>query len=162
MRHRTFIVALGVVVLTALVTGCAGVGSRIDGSASGNASDLPGALELSGAWQGSYWQLPMGNSYADAADCTLRINEDATFTASCARPLIGTNNLAKASSWSGRVVTHGNRITLQGNGGPWPWIVLTRSGADTLYGVTLDPQVGATVEMEFERESMPAATPRGN
>jgi len=83
--------------------------------------------------------------------------EDATFTATCTRSPVGTNNIARSSKWSGRVVTKGNRIVLQDNGGPWPSIVLRRSGKDALYGVTLDPPVGATVEMNFEREPNTAA-----
>src|SRR5204862_106159 len=46
---------------------------------------------------------------------------------------------------------------LEDAGGPWPSIVLTRSGNDTLFGVTLDPLVGATIEMEFERAPNTAA-----
>ena len=119
-------------------------------------SALPAARELSGTWRGSYWQLGMVY-YDDDADCTLRIKEDATFTATCTRSPVGTNNIARSSKWSGRVVTKGNRIVLQDNGGPWPSIVLRRSGKDVLYAVTLDPPVGATVEMNFEREPNTAA-----
>jgi len=54
-------------------------------------------------------------------------------------------------------VTKGNRAVLQDNGEPWPSIVLTRSGNGILYGVTLDPLVGATIEMNFEREPNTAA-----
>ena len=86
--------------------------------------------------------------YDDDADCTLPIKDDATFTAKRTRVAWGTNNLARSSSWSGRVVTKGNRVILEDAGRPWPWIVLTRSGNDTLYGVTLDPPVGATIGME--------------
>ena len=89
--------------------------------------------------------------YDDDADCTLQIKEDSTFTAKCTRSSVGTNNIAKSSSWSGRVVRKGNSIVLQDNGGSWPSIVLRRSGNGTLYGTTLDPLVGATIEMEFER-----------
>jgi hypothetical protein len=65
---------------------------------------------------------------------------------------------ANGSSWSGLVVTRGHRIVLQDYGGPWPWIVLRRSGNDTLYGTTLDPLVGATIEVEFSmsRTRLPA------
>jgi hypothetical protein len=87
----------------------------------------------------------------------LRIKDDATFTATCKRSPLGTNNLAKPSSWSGRVVTKGNRVILQDSAGLWPSIELRRSRDDTLYGVTLDPLVGATVEMEFERAPRSAA-----
>jgi hypothetical protein len=142
-----------------LLTGCARPSAR--GDASG-ASALPAARELSGTWHGSYWNLPIGNSYGDDADCTLQIKDDATFTAKCTRVAWGANNIARPSSWSGRVATKGNRVILQDSGGPWPWIVLKRSGNDTLYGVTLDPQVGATVEIEFEREPNTAAGAAGS
>ena len=136
---------ISMVALLALLAGCAGPSSRIGGSAA--ASALPAARELSGAWHGGYWQLGMVY-YDDDADCTLPIKDDATFTAKRTRVAWGTNNLARSSSWSGRVVTKGNRVILEDAGRPWPWIVLTRSGNDTLYGVTLDPPVGATIEME--------------
>ena len=68
--------------------------------------------------------------------------------------VVGRNeHIAKSSSWSGRVVTKGNSIVLQDNGGPWPSIMLRRSANGTLYGTTLDPLVGATIEMEFERDT---------
>jgi len=145
---------ISIVALLVLLAGCAGPSSRIGGS--GGASALPGAREFSGTWHGSYWQLGMVY-YDDDADCTLRIEDDATFTAKCTRVAWGTNNLARSSSWSGRVVTKGNRVILEDAGGPWPSIVLTRSGNDTLFGVTLDPLVGATIEMEFERAPNTAA-----
>ena len=152
-RHR-FISTLA---LVTLIAGCAGPSARIGGSGSSDeGSALPAARELSGTWRGSYWQLGMVY-YDDDADCTLRIKEDATFAATCTRSPVGTNNIAKSSKWSGRVVTKGNRIVLQDNGGPWPSIVLARSGNGTLYGVTLDPLVGATIEMNFEREPNTAA-----
>jgi len=160
MRQRSFIVALGAVVLTALVAGCAGVGSRIDGSPSGEGSALP--RDLSGSWQGSFGQLALGNSYDDIADCTLRIKEDATYSAACQRPPIGTNNLMRPATWSGRVVTKGDRVILQNGGGPWPSIVLRRSRSGALYGTTVDPLVGATVEMRFHHDPTPAASPGGN
>jgi len=152
-RHRL----ISTLPLVALVAGCAGPGGRIGGSGSGEEGwPLLAARELSGTRRGSYWQLGM-MYYDDDADCTLRIKEDATFTATCTRSPVGTNNIARSSKWSGRVVTKGNRIVLQDNGGPWPSIVLRRSGKDALYGVTLDPPVGATVEMNFEREPNTAA-----
>jgi hypothetical protein len=108
-------------------------------------------------WHGSYWNLSIGNSYGDDADCTLQIKEDATFTVKCTRSSVGTNNIARSSSWSGGAVTKGNRIVLQTNAGPWPWIVLRRSGDGSLYGTTLDPLVAPTIEMEFERDTQTTA-----
>jgi hypothetical protein len=148
-QHRV----ISILALLALVAGCAGPSTHISGAGSGeDGSALPAARDFTGTWQGSYWQLGMVY-YADDADCTLQIKEDATFTVKCTRSSVGTNNIAKSSSWSGRVVTNGNRIVLQDNAGAWPSIVLRRSGNGGLYGTTLDPLVGATIEMEFERDT---------
>lgn len=148
MRRHRFIASLALVTMLA---GCAAPSLRISSNAASGeeGSALPAARELNGTWHGSYWQLGMA-LYEDDADCTLRITEGATFAAKCTRSPLGTNNLAKPSSWSGRVVTKGDRVILQDQGGLWPSIVLTRSRNDNLYGVTLDPLVGATVEMNFE------------
>ena len=137
--------------LVLLLAGCATPGVQVSGSGTGeDGSALPATRDIAGTWHGSYWQLGMVY-YADDADCTLHINADSTFTANCTRSAVGTNNIAKSSSWSGRAVKNGDRIVLHDTGGAWPSIVLRRSRTGTLYGTTLDPLVGATIEMEFER-----------
>jgi hypothetical protein len=148
MRH----LAISILAVLGLVAGCAAPTTSVSRSGSGeDGSALPAGRDVAGTWHGSYWNLPLGNSYADDADCTLQINEDSTFTAKCTRSAIGTNNIARSSTWSGHVVTTAHGIVLQDNGGSWPSIVLRRHGNDTLYATTLDPLVGATIEMEFER-----------
>ena len=150
---------IGIVAALVLLTGCAA--RRISDADSPSA--LPRARELTGTWHGSYWEtIPLGNSYDDIADCTLRINEDRTYTAACQRPEIGANNIMRPSSWSGRVVTKGQRVILENGGGPWPSIVLRPSHDGTLYGVTLDPRVGATVEMSFTHDPNTPASAAGN
>ena len=149
MRQRA-ISTLAVFAVFALIAGCAAPSTHVSGSLSGgDGSALPANRDVAGTWQGSYWQLGMVY-YADDADCTLQIKEDSTFIAKSTRSAVGTNNIAKSSSWSGHVVTTANGIVLKNNGGPWPSIVLRRHG-DTMYATTLDPLVGATIEMEFER-----------
>jgi hypothetical protein len=140
---------IGIVAALVLLAGCAG--RRISDADSPSA--LPQTPDLAGTWHGDYWNLPIGNSYGDAADCTLQINDDSTFTATCMKSKAGANDIGRSSKWSGHVVTKGKRVVLEDDGGSWPSIVLTRSGNGTLYGVTLDPLVGATVEMKFARES---------
>lgn len=147
------------VTLIALVAGCAGPTTSMNSSVSREDGSAL-ARDLTGTWQGSYWQLGMV-LYSDDADCTLQIKPDATFTATCTRSAVGTNNIAKSSRWSGRVVTKGHYVVLQDNGGAWPSIVLRRSSDGALYGATLDPLVGATVGIEFERESDTSASPAG-
>ena len=147
MRHR----AISILAVLALVAGCAAPSTNVGGSGSGeDGSALPANRDVTGTWHGSYWQLGMVY-YADDADCTLQIKDDATFTAKCTRSAVGTNNIAMSSSWSGHVLTTAHGIVLQDNGGAWPSIALRRYDNNTLYGTTLDPVVGATVEMEFER-----------
>jgi hypothetical protein len=140
---------ISIIAVLALAAGCAGRSSSASGT--GEAAAAIPAPDLSGTWHGYYGDLGLAYD-EDDADCVLRIENDATFTATCTRTRSGTNNLANPSSWSGRATTKGNRVVLQAGNGPWPWIVLTRSGSDTLYGVTLDPLVGATIEMEFKRQ----------
>jgi hypothetical protein len=142
--------SLSIVALVALVAGCSAHGARASSPASGeDGSALPAARELNGTWRGNYWQLGMV-LYDDDANCTVHMTDSARFTANCTRSAVGTNNIAKSSSWSGRVVTKGNHIILKDDGGMWPNIVLKRSGNSTLFGTTLDPLTGATVEMELE------------
>jgi hypothetical protein len=154
-RRRGALFPIGAVLL--VVAGCAAPSSRIvDAYARDDASALAASRELSGTWHGTYGQIGMVY-YEDDADCTLQVKDDSTFTVKCTRSALGTNNLARPSSWSGRVVTKGKRVVLQDTDGRWPWIVLTRSGNDTLYGVTVDPLVEATIMIDFEREPRAAA-----
>jgi hypothetical protein len=148
MTHQ----AISIFAVFALVAGCAGPSTSVgDSGSSEDGSALPATLEFSGRWHGSYGNLPIGNSYGDDADCTLQIKEDRTFTATCGRSNLGANNLERPSTWSGRVVTKRNGVVLEDKDGLWPWIMLRHSRNDILYGTTLDPLVGATVEMEFEQ-----------
>ncbi len=139
MLQRAFVGVLAV--LIAIVTGCAGSGS-------GPVAAMPAPTrELSGTWRGSFG-LVGGVFYTDEADCVLQIREDGTFTETV-KPAKSSNNLARASTWSGTVVTQGNRVTLRTSQGPW--VTLIHSG-NTLYGVGEDPLVEATIMMKFERE----------
>ena len=149
--------SLSILALVALAAGCGAHVARVSSPASGeDGSGLPAALELNGTWRGNYGQLGMAY-YDDDANCIVRMTDSARFTANCTRSTVGTNNIAKSSSWSGRVVTKGNHVILKDDSGMWPNIVLKRSGNNTLYGTTLDPLTGATVEMDLEHAPNTAA-----
>ena len=149
MLQRTFAAWLLRVALVALVAGCAGPSASISSGASGPvATALAPASELAGTWRGSFGRVS-SDYYMDEADCTIQIKEDRTFTAVCRPSKAGTNNLAKASTWSGTVVTSRNRVTLRSS--HEAWVTLIRSGT-TLYGVAEDPLVEGTIMMRFERE----------
>jgi hypothetical protein len=146
MLRRMF-APIAVMTLTAtLATGC--VGPTAGGSDYASAA-IPPPTDLAGTWYGTLGQFA-ATQYEDESISVLRINEDGTFTATVT-PHGGTNNLAKPATLRGRVVTNGNRVTLQNTQGPWPWIVLERSGHDVLYGIANDPAIEAPVMIKFER-----------
>jgi len=149
MLKRTFAVWVSSVALAALVAGCVGPSASISTGASGPvATALAPASELAGTWRGSFGRVS-SDYYMDEAECIIQIKEDRTFTAACRPSKSGTNNLAKASTWSGTVVTSRNRVTLRSS--QEAWVTLIRSG-NTLYGVAEDPLVEGTIMMRFERE----------
>jgi hypothetical protein len=134
--------------LLASVAGCAGpMASHSRASSSVPAAFAPSLV--SGTWRGSFSQTA-ASLYEDEGDCMLQIKEDGTFTATVTRAKRGTNNLAKTSTWSGTVVTRGNRVTLRGSQGPS--VTFMRSG-NSLYGVAEDPFAEATIAMSLQREN---------
>jgi hypothetical protein len=90
--------------LVALVAGCAGQSANIASDASGPiAAALSPASNLTGTWRGSFTQVG-AVLYIDDGDVVLQTKEDGTFVARVTRSKAGTNNLAKAGTWSGTVV----------------------------------------------------------
>jgi hypothetical protein len=150
MNHRTLAAGVSGVVLAILVAGCAGPGTGSLASRPA-AADLVRASGLAGTWHGEFGWVG-ASIYTDEALIALRIEDDGTFTANVTRNGV-TNNLAKATTWSGTVLTDGNRVTLRNSNGPWGWVTLVRSGnGNVLYGVAHDPTTGANVRLKFERD----------
>jgi hypothetical protein len=137
MNHR--MLPAVVLVVVALMAGCAGPGV------------LARSSDLTGTWHGTLGQVS-ADQYIDEALITLEIRDDGTFSATVT-PNRGANNLAKASKWSGTVVTKGNRVTLRNTEGPWTWVTLARSrNGDVLYGVANDPAAEVNVMLKFDRD----------
>lgn len=148
MLHRVIVGATAFAASISLVPGCAGVRSLESDHA---AAAIAPAGDLSGTWYGSFGQVGAA-LYVDEYNSVLRVNPDETFTATLTRGL-GTNNLAKPATWVGTVTMRANRVTLRNTEGSWPWITLTRSGDDVLYGLAVDPAIEAPVMIRFERPS---------
>jgi hypothetical protein len=144
MLHRRVAHLTAVLATVAFIAGCAGVRSGSDLAA---AVAPPG--DLSGTWYGTFGQVGAA-LYEGESNSVLRINPDGTFTATVTRG-VGTNNLAKAATLAGTVAIHGERVTLRNSQGSWPWVTLTRSGDDVLYGLATDPAIQAPVTIKFER-----------
>src|SRR5215472_668706 len=75
-------------------------------------------------------QSARGLALRGRGNCVLQITPNGTFTATISKANLGTNNLAKAQSFSGTVVSRGNRVTLVTAQGPQ--LTLMRRG-DSLY-----------------------------
>lgn len=136
------------IALVALVSGCAGPGMR---SSAFSGDQVPAAFtenQLAGTWRGSFSQLA-ASLYQVEGDFVLRITPEGTFTATIARAKLGTNNLAKPQTFSGTVVSSGNRVTLMTAQGPR--LTLMRRD-DSLYTVAEDPAVEATIAMNLQHE----------
>ena len=141
MWQRTFVSGLIGGALVALIAGCAG-------PSAGPAMSSPAASasDLAGTWNGQFWILG-GFYYPDDGTLLLQIKEDGTFTVTMT-PADASNNIAKASSWSGTVSERGRLVVFHTSKGPWD--SLLRSG-DILYGAANDPATGADIGIKFER-----------
>lgn len=145
MLKRTFVAVPAAIAIVAFVVGCAG--PTASSAVRPAASALAPASELAGTWAGTFGEVAASYSMCEGI-CVIQIAEDDTFTAAC-KPNGRTNNVLKASTWSGRVVTRGNRVTFEFSQGGW--LPLVRSG-NTLYGVGNDFLAGRTIMIAFERE----------
>jgi len=141
MPKRTLASGLIAVALVALVAGC---GAFSPGPAM--SSPAASASDLAGTWNGEFWILG-GFYYPDDGTLLLQIKKDGTFTVTMT-PAAASNNIAKASSWSGTVSTRGRLAVFHTSKGPWD--SLLRSG-DILYGLANDPATGADIGIKFER-----------
>jgi hypothetical protein len=164
MLQRTFVAVPAAIALVVLVVGCAG--PTTSSASSPATSALAPPSELAGTWAGTFGMVA-ADARLDEGRCVVQITEDQTFTATCGRNG-GANNVAKASTWSGKVVTRGNRITFRTAQGPW--VTLVRSGNTlygvandplTLYGVANDPLTGMTIMIRFEQEVSGQAEKKG-
>jgi hypothetical protein len=150
MRQRTFASVLGMVVVVALVAGCAGPTVE-------SAAVRPAAFDehLVGTWNGMFWAL--GEFYYPIEGImVLQIREDRSFTVTVT-PTGAANNIAKPGSWSGTVSEEHGRVVLHATKGAFPvFSSLERSRAGELYGVANDPASGGgDIGFKFERADQP-------
>ena len=150
MRQRPFASVLSVLVVVALIAGCAG-------PTVGSAAVTPAAFDehLVGTWNGMFWAL--GEFYYPIEGImVLQIREDRSFTVTVA-PTGAANNIAKAGSWSGTVSEEHGLVVLHATKGAFPvFSSLKRSRAGELYGMANDPASGGgNIAFKFERADQP-------
>jgi hypothetical protein len=150
MRQRPFASVLSMLVVAALIAGCAG-------PTVGSAAVTPAAFDehLVGTWNGMFWAL--GEFYYPIEGImVLQIREDRSFTVTVA-PTGAANNIAKAGSWSGTVSEEHGLVVLHATKGAFPvFSSLKRSRKGELYGVANDPASGGgDIAFKFERADQP-------
>jgi hypothetical protein len=150
MRQHPFVSVLSMLVVVALIAGCAG-------PTVGSAALAPAAFDdhLVGTWNGMFWAL--GEFYYPIEGImVLQIREDRSFTVTVA-PTGAANNIAKAGSWSGTVSEKHGLVVLHATKGAFPvFSSLKRSRAGELYGVANDPASGGgDIEFKFEKADQP-------
>lgn len=147
MWYERFTTGLTVLMLAALIAGCAGPSVESYASA-----PTVSAEDLAGTWKGIYWWFG-GVYHEDEGTITLQIKEDGSYTVTMS-PTPAANNIGIPETWSGHVVEKGHTVEFHTPHEGWSgsWASLRLSG-DTLYGVTRDPANGATsdIGIKFER-----------
>ena len=152
MRQRPFALVFTMLVVVALIAGCAG-------PIVGSAAVTPAAFDehLVGTWNGMFWAL--GEFYYPVEGLmALQIRPDRSFTVTVT-PTAAANNIAKAGSWSGTVSEEHGLVVLHATKGAFPvFSSLKRSRAGELYGVANDPASGGgDIAFKFERADQPMA-----
>src|SRR6266850_4822154 len=152
MRQHSFVSVLSMLVVVALIAGCAG-------PTVGSAAVTPAAFDehLVGIWNGKFWAL--GEFYYPIEGLmVLQIREDRSFTVTVT-PTGAANNIAKPGSWSGTVSQEHGRVVLHAAKGAFPvFSSLKRSRAGELYGVANDPASGGgDIGFKFEKGDQPMA-----
>jgi hypothetical protein len=156
MRQRPFASVLSMLVVVALIAGCAGPTVE-------SAALRPAAFDehLVGTWNGMFWAL--GEFYYPIEGImVLQIREDHSFTVTVS-PTAAANNIAKAGSWSGTVSEEHGRVVLHATKGAFPvFSSLKRSRNGELYGVANDPASGGgDIAFKFERGDQPLVPGEG-
>jgi hypothetical protein len=142
--------ALALVIITVMVTGCAGMRQP----PAPVSAAVPLSEGLAGTWRGSHGQVA-ASLYTDNARWVVHIDDDGAFRATVT-PSSGANNRAKASAWSGSVTASEHRPVLRSDA-RWGRLTFTRAD-DTLYGLETDPFTGVPVMIELEREGPAMST----
>jgi hypothetical protein len=139
---RIFGLRLAWIVLIVIALGCAGPRDVTVPSA--------GSPEVQGTWRGTFWQVNAGDTGYIHGDLSVDFKEDGSYTGTWTTYVVAGSSRGATSQVAGRFVVAGDRVTLT----DWRDLVLRRAG-DTLYGLTVDPGSGRTIQVRLGRTSGP-------
>lgn len=123
-----------VLIVTAL--GCAGQGGRTASS----------TAELAGTWLGTFWQVNAGDTGYIHGDLAFDFKEDGSYTGTWTTRVVAGSSRGGSLQLGGRFAVDGDRVVLTDE----RRLTLRRAG-DVLYGITVDPGSGRTIQVRLER-----------
>ena len=140
-------------VVVALLSGCAGVGA-VD-PAQSQLSASAGAIELPGAWRGTFSQTAhVGDSGYIHGNIEIQIAADGTYKGVWITLLTAGSSRGGRMELSGTVAASATRVTLWDSAGFHTTLMRQR---DTLYGVMVDPagkRVHVALDLQKVREKL--------
>ena len=122
--------------LIAIALGCAGQGGRMASS----------TAELAGTWLGTFWQVNAGDSGYIHGDLVFDFKEDGSYTGTWTTRVVAGSSRGGRLQLGGRFAVDGDCVVLTNE----RRLTLQRAG-DTLYGITVDPGSGRTIQVRLER-----------
>ena len=150
MKQPTSIIRVALAVMV-LATGCAGQGAEVGSALThpGSSASANGA-DLKGAWQGSFWQVGVGDGGHIHGDIVCQINGDGTYNTTWITRLVAGSARGGRLAMSRPVVANGSRVMFN-DSSSGSRMTLKRAG-DTLYGITIDPATTrVTVAVELHK-----------
>jgi hypothetical protein len=123
-------------VLIVIALGCAGQGGRTASS----------TAELAGTWLGTFWQVNAGDTGYIHGDLMFDFKEDGSYTGTWTTRVVAGSSRGGSLQLGGRFAVDGDRVVLTDE----RRLTLRRAG-DTLYGITVDPGSGRTIQVRLER-----------
>jgi hypothetical protein len=124
------------IMLIVIVLGCAGQAGR-------RASSTP---ELAGTWLGTFWQVNAGDTGYIQGDLVFDFKEDGSYTGTWTTRVVAGSSRGGSQQLEGRFAVDGDRVVLTDG----RRLTLRRAG-DILYGITVDPGSGRTIQVRLER-----------
>jgi hypothetical protein len=106
--------------------------------------------ELAGTWLGTFWQVNAGDTGYIHGDLVFDFKEDGTYTGTWTTRVVAGSSRGGSLQVGGRFAVEGDRVVLTDG----RRLTLRRAG-DTLYGISVDPGSGRTIQIRLERAGRP-------
>ncbi|HKC06590.1 MAG TPA: hypothetical protein VKJ67_06995 [Methylomirabilota bacterium] len=142
---RAIVASIGLrlawIVLIVIALGCAGRG----------AGTITAPAEFAGTWLGTFWQVNAGDTGYIHGDLAFELRPDGRYAGTWTTRVVAGSSRGGTTQVAGRYTVAGGRVTLIDSRRLTP-----RRAGETLYGVTVDPGSGRTVQVRLDRTARPS------